>query len=389
MRLFTFFYFFLALIIYLGALPFLILFAFKKKYTQSIPARFFLYNNGPFKKNELWFHACSLGEVRALQPIIELFKGSQIAVSTTTATGFTEAKKLKVQSRYLPFEVFIPFWARESKVVVVLEAEFWYLLFAVVKARGAKLVLLNARISTKSYPKYKKMAWFYKKMFAYVDMVFVQSVADRERFYTLGAKNIEVTGNIKLAQRVELSKEYDKSDIETIVAASTHDGEEELIFEAFKASKGLKKRKLIVVPRHPERFDDVWNLMSKTFKDDVILARWSEAQNFEADILLVDAMGELNNIYNISDIAILGGAFKEDVGGHNPLEPAHFGCKIISGEHYFNQRELFKYVENLKIVSKENLTTSLINSDNLENCIVSENIDLKSIKKYINQELEK
>ena len=388
MKLFTLFYFTLATLIYLIALPFLLLFALKKKYKQSIPARFFLYKNRPFNNHDIWFHACSLGEVRALSPIIELFKDEKIAVSTTTATGYSQALKLNVQSRYLPFEIFLPFWIKKSKVVVVLEAEFWYLLFSVVKARGGHLILLNARISTKSYPKYQKMGWFYKKLFNYVDMVFVQSPEDKERFISLGVQSAEVVGNIKLAQEVSHTKEYEKSSIETLVAASTHESEEVLIFNAFKVYRASYTSKLIVVPRHPERFDAVWTLIQKEFKG-LKLARWSEAIDFNVDVLLVDTMDELNNIYRISDIAILGGAFKEDVGGHNPLEPAHFGCKILSGEHYFNQRELFKYVENLVITKNSDLSDTLLKMQAQKKCFVDEEINLERVKNYINKELEK
>jgi len=109
------------------------------------------------------------------------------------------------------------------------------------------------------------------------------------------------------------------------------------------------------------------------------LSRWSKIENFNADMILVDAMGELNNIYNISDIAILGGAFKDDVGGHNPLEPAHFSCKIITGTHFFHQKELFKYVHHVQYVESDGIYKALKNAKDLPPSIVDEKIDLQPV----------
>ena len=159
----------------MAAVPFLLLLSFKEKYRDSIPARFFLWKNPPFKKSGIWFHVCSLGESRALKPLLDLMSKEDINITTTTHTGWSESKKYSADVRYLPFELFLPFWIKKNKTVVILEAEFWYMLFAVATAKGSKVVLLNARISERSYPKYLKLRWFYKKMFEYVDIVFVQS----------------------------------------------------------------------------------------------------------------------------------------------------------------------------------------------------------------------
>ena len=383
MKPFTLLYFSLAVALHVAATPFLLLLSFKKKYREAIPARFFLIRNGRFQKNDLWFHVCSLGETRALKPVLDRLEGRDISISTITQTGHGEAEKYEVEVRYLPFESLLPFWVNKHQFLVVLEAEFWYLLFAVARARGAKVVLLNARMTERSFPKYMKMRWLYKRMFARVDKLFCQSEADKKRFEALGAKHIEVVGNIKLAQEIIHSRDYKKPRVETIVAASTHEDEEELILEAFLEYRLEQHAKLIVVPRHPERFDAVYQLLETLCNEEVTLARWSETQEFSADIILVDAMGELNNIYAISDVAILGGAFREDVGGHNPLEPAHFGCKIITGQHAFMQQELFKYVHHVQEVSKDALLEALKKTGSMEKSYVDEKIDLESIIRYL------
>jgi len=383
MRPFTLLYFFLATILYIVAIPFLLLLSVKKKYRESIPARFFLWKNPRFKKDDLWFHVCSLGEARALAPLLERLEKRELSISTITHTGHAEATKYEAEVRYLPYEALLPFWITRHRYLVILEAEFWYMLFAVAKARGSKVVLLNARMTERSFPKYMKLRWLYRRMFERVDKLFCQSEADKKRFEALGAKNIEVVGNIKLAQKIAKTENYDKPACEVIVAASTHADEEELIVEAFLEYQKERPSKLIVVPRHPERFDAVYALLHELKDEGVSLSRWSERKDFEADIVLIDAMGELNNIYAISDVAILGGAFREDVGGHNPLEPAHFGCKIITGKHAFMQQELFKYVHNVQEVASDEVLEALKRVEGMERSYVEEKIDLESIIRYL------
>ena len=381
MKPFTLVYSVVSVLLYFIALPLLVYLAFKQKYKESIPSRFFLLNNTRFSKTKaIWFHVCSLGEARALKPLLDMLPEKEICITTITQTGHAEAKKYDAELRYLPYEMFLPFWVRPQEFLVVLEAEFWYLLFAVATKRGAKLILLNARISDKSVKRYLQFAWFYKKLLANVDTLYVQSEVDKNRFIALGARNIEVIGNIKLAGEIKKSKEYKKPKEELIVAGSTHEGEEESILKAYVEYRKSADAKLVVVPRHPERFNAVYEML-KTYADNegLSLSRFSQKANFEADIVLCDMMGELNNIYAISDIAILGGAFKEDVGGHNPLEPAFFNCKIITGKHFFHQKELFKYVHHVQYVEPSEIHRALREAKELPPSMVEEKIDLESV----------
>jgi 3-deoxy-D-manno-octulosonic-acid transferase len=140
---------------------------------------------------------------------------------------------------------------------------------------------------------------------------------------------------------------------------------------------------LLVVPRHPERFAKVGELISKTALT-MSLSRWSESQALQSDIVLVDAMGELNNLYAISDVAVLGGAFAP-IGGHNPLEPAHFGCKIISGEQMFLQRELFKYVSHVQFTSLEGIAEALKNAESMPPSQINGSVDLQKVLNYLTE----
>ncbi len=376
---FAYFYTTILTIAYLFLFPFLIFFSFKKKYKISIPARFFLYKNPPFKEKKVHFHSCSLGETLSLEPLIKEFE--RVNLSVITNTGFEAAKRYKnADVRFLPYEIFLWFWLRVGKVLVVTEAELWYLLFFISKKKGAKTFLINARISDKSYKNYLKFRWFYKKIFKNIDFVFAQSQKDRKRLLSLGAKNVEVVGNIKLSQTPKVTKNYKKPKKMVIIAASTHEPEEEIIFTSWLNSK--KNSVLVVVPRHPERFDEVDELLSFRCKAEGLkYHRFSKNSTFEGDVVLVDKMGELINIYAISDLVILGGSFA-DIGGHNPLEPAYFNKPIISGKNIYNQKESYSYVDCIEIVDANSLD-EVLKKDDFKPTKIKAKVDIKKIIRKI------
>ncbi|SFZ98924.1 Lipid IVA 3-deoxy-D-manno-octulosonic acid transferase [often with also] [hydrothermal vent metagenome] len=370
----------LSFLLYLLALPFLILFSFKTKYKNSIPARFFLWKNKPLKANGIWFHSCSFGEAKAIKPLVDKLESKYLRMTSTTQTGFEAICDYTEESRYLPFEPLLFFWMKPQKALLVMEAEFWYLLFALARKRGAKTLLINARISDRSYPKYLKMLWLYKEIFKHIDEVYAQTALDKERLESLGAKNVQVIGNIKLSKLPEVTKELKKPDALLLCAASTHKGEESLILSSFSNfKKENPEAKLLVVPRHPERFDDVSesiNIFSK--KENMSWHRYSQKENLDSDIIMVDKLGELVNLYAISDIVILGGAF-EPIGGHNAAEAAQFGCKIVSGKHYFNQKDIFEAIEGIEVVEASNLSKTLLQHKLLKATKIKTRSDISSI----------
>ncbi len=387
-HIFTYIYYLLALSLYIIAIPLILYLSFKSKYKQSLPARFFLQKTPRFCKEGIWFHACSLGEAKALAPLINNISKAQVNISVITHTGFSAASAYqKADVRYLPYEIFLPFWQKRQRLLIVLEAELWYLLFLVAAQKGTKTILLNARISDRSYPKYLKMRWFYSRLFQYVDRIYVQSDVDKQRFESLGAKHIKVIGNIKLAQKVMATEHYSKPEGLTIVGGSTHEGEEKIIVDAFMTFKKVHKGRLrlVIVPRHPERFEAVAKMMQTYAKEHKLgFSRFSQDTSLDRDLILVDKMGELNNIYAISDIAVLGGAFAP-IGGHNPLEPVAFRCKIISGKQIFNQQELFKYVKHAQLVEENELAEAFAKALDMPVSSVDEKVDLYEINKLIKE----
>jgi len=376
-------------IVYTISLPYIFYLSKRKsKYKESIPARFFLKNNKPLKPNGVWFHVCSFGEARAIYPIIEKLPKEILRTTTTTTTGYDALSSKIEQSRYLPFETLLFSWIRPQKVLIVMEAEFWYLLFALAKKRGAKTMLINARMSDRSFPKYKRVSLLYKMIFSYIDEVYAQTQIDKERLKKLGAKNITVIGNIKLANIPSITKKLSKPKALLVCGASTHEGEEELILDAFvKLKRSEPNSKLVIVPRHPERFKKVSSMVEELAKfHHYSWHNYSDNEAFNSDIVVADILGELVNIYAISDIVILGGAF-EPIGGHNAAEASQFGCKIISGECYFNQRDIFAMIEGIAIVKKESLAKTLIEHKKLKNTKIINRTNIQPILKSIEKEL--
>ena len=380
MSLFALFYNFILLVVYIALIPYLFYKSKSKKYKIAIPAKFFLKNNPKFEKSGVWFHSCSMGEVRAIKPLIKEFE-EESNISVITNTGFDEAKAICKNVRFLPFEIFLPFWIVRQKVLVVMEAELWYMLFLMAKKKGAKTFLINARISDKSYKSYKMFSFFYRKIFKNIDKVFAQSDVDKKRLEELGASNVEVIGNIKLAQLPSKKLDLEKPKKCVITAASTHENEETLILSAYDKNQG----KLIIVPRHPERFEKVNILISDYIKNkDITYHKYSVKEDFDSDIILIDKMGMLNDIYAISDVVILGGAF-EKIGGHNPVEPAFFSCKIISGKNIFNQKSLFDCIKNYYLINNDELKTYLDNIKNLDKAVLTKAGSTEPIIKEINK----
>ncbi|MDR3162621.1 MAG: 3-deoxy-D-manno-octulosonic acid transferase [Helicobacteraceae bacterium] len=348
---FNFFYLFLSWSLYLVFLPFLLLASvYDKKIRVFVFKRMLLVKNPPFTKKGVWIHCASFGEARAVFTIVSSI-GGDVNITVATKAGFDEARRLypNAQTRYLPFENLLPFWTREQKALIVFDAELWYELFRSAKKRGAKTALFNARVPDKSVKTYRRFRFLFFRIFSFVDHIYAQGGIDKERLLELGAKKADILGNIKLAQKPKIKRLFDKPpDGIVTVAASTHEGEERLILEAWRES-GIGG-KILIAPRHSDRFSSVYSELKK----DCGVALFSETKNLEASVVLVDQLGILNELYAIADIAVLGGSFTL-TSGHNPLEPLFLGCTIVSGEGIEHQRSLFDEIEGVIFANKYNL----------------------------------
>jgi len=312
----------------------------------------------------IWVHAVSVGECHAANPLIKKLKEEMptatVVVSSVSETGHAEAKKsiqLADYHLYLPFDFY--FCVRHAinrakpDLVVLCEGDFWYRFLREAKKGGAVTVVVNGKVSEGSAERFAKMKFFTCRLFALIDFLCVQSDLYKERFLQMGvaAAKIAVTGNLKcdsLPKPVsneeisELKAKLNLSVDDTVVViGSTHDPEEEMLLtQLVPLLKEHPKLKVIIAPRHPERFDQVAELLAK---HNLSFGRWSQGFTGSAPTAyLIDAMGILRKCYQLADIAIVAGSFTNKVGGHNIMEPQAFGIPVIAGPYMFSQPQLIE-----------------------------------------------
>ena len=364
---FTVFYDFILCILSLLALPKLLWGLLRQgKYQKSFFARFGfgLPKLDPIENNPIfWIHAVSVGEAKAAAPLFQAMKKShtnaRFIISTTTETGQDEAKRSMPGAFhyfYLPFDFS---WIIKKvvkklcpSVVVLVESEFWYHLLKYAKKSGASVLLVNGKLSERSARRFSKLSFFSKKLFSQFDRLCLQSQNHCERFTHIGVEpeKLFVTGNLKLDQppsqkslsELDLLKQelgIEKED-RVIVVGSTHALEETWIISALqKVQKTVPKLKIILVPRHPERFDEVASCLKAL---DISVLRFSERVHKKGNesVILIDCMGLLTTCYQIAEVAVVGGSFIDKVGGHNVFEPVQYGVPTILGPSMYSQIEL-------------------------------------------------
>lgn len=324
----------------------------------------------------IWIHAVSVGEVQAAAPLVRAlgrrFPGRQRLMTTVTPTGAARVAALfgdTVRHCYIPFEtpsaVRNFFDATRPEVALVMETEIWPNLYHACGARGIPLVLVSARISPKSVRSYRKLLPLFRETLSHGIVIAAQSEADAERFRSLGARpeRTRVTGNIKfdieidpeLAERGRGFRADTFGERPVWIAASTHHREEEMVLEAHRQVRAaFPHALLLLVPRHPERFDVVRQLLERQ-EIDYVSRTGAAAVPPSAAVFLGDTMGEVPLFYSASDVAFVGGTLVP-IGGHNLLEPAALGLPVVAGPHLFNTQEianLFNRVGALTLVRDE------------------------------------
>ena len=312
-------------------------------------------------KTVLWIHAVSVGEVNASIPLVrsllDTYSNSEILVTTSTPTGskiLLDKMGARVKHQYVPLDlpaclnVFLDRW--NPKAVIVLETEIWPNILAVCKERGIFTALVNARLSEKSKDKYNVIQPLAAEALGNLNLLIAQYDSDANRFKEINTNlKIEVCGNLKFDQQVPEEMHSISSSIRdswsegeqrpTLIAASTHETEEEFVLDAFlEILEEAKDALLIIVPRHPERFETVFEYIQNR---DLSVARRSQKDDVtpETKVLLGDTMGELNFLYSVSDVAFVGGSLV-DHGGQNLLEPASLGLPLSSGKSLRNFQEI-------------------------------------------------
>ena len=307
-------------------------------------------------KKPIWVHALSVGEVLSAEPlvaeIINHFKNRKVFISVSTKTGFEIANKhfkdMADAVFFYPYDLALSVKHMAGKIdpafVVIVESDIWPNFLYEMKKRNVPVVLVNARLSQRSYRGYKRLAFFSKPVFLSFAGICTQSRKDAERFRTLGIPSgrIKITGNIKFEQTgqslpaPEIKKLRRSIHIrpsqKVILAGSTHKGEEAILSEVFlRMKKEFSELLLIVAPRDPERAGSVQRIFESAGFHTVLMKDPNKVEPGSIfDVIVVDALGVLSKLYALADVAFVGGSLVA-CGGHNPLEPAVFRKPIIFG----------------------------------------------------------
>jgi len=308
-----------------------------------------------YNKTDIWIHAVSVGETLACIPFMKKLRkvipDRTIVFSTTTYTGqkiarekFPEADRIF----YMPLDSVLcvrkVVTSLRPEIFITVETELWPALFRNLKEAGSRILVLNGRISEGSFKGYRRIKYLMADMLSSVDFFYMQDKGDAERIMALGADThkVGIMGNFKFD--IDLQEELPLNWLtgvsgKILLAASTHEGEEEILLEAFTIiKKELQGIKLILAPRHPERFNETADLIEKRGLPYIRRSSLNGKEitgRSDADIILLDTIGELSRVFSRASVAFIGGSLIPR-GGHNVMEPAYWSKPIIFGPHMNN-----------------------------------------------------
>ena len=324
----------------------------------------------PINKKVVWIHAASIGETNSVLPLIqEIIKNNQkifVLLTTTTLTSSQIVNKTGLnqnnfQHRFFPLDVqflvkkFLDYWKPET--IIFVDSEVWPNYLLEISKRNIPLMLLNGRITTKSFKRWKIFPNLSKKIFNLYDLCLTASSESEKNLKSLGAKNVKFIGNLKFC--VSASDKNDNYDLKSFFnnyfiwcAASTHRGEEEIILRTHNLLKNKINNLLtIIIPRHIIRSKEVYDICNKLNLKGQIVSK-SEDIIEKSEILIINSIGEMTKyFYNCKSIFMGKSLSKKliKVGGQNPIEPAKCGCKIYHGPYVSNFREIYNYLNKKEI----------------------------------------
>ncbi len=346
----------------------------KDKYAAGFWQRFgylpkFEHNGKPV----IWLHCVSVGETNAARPLVEEltehYSEYRLVISTTTKTGQTLARELYQNKAdfifYFPFDwcftVQRALQHMRPNIVLIMETELWFNFIREAGKSGTQVFIVNGRLSEKSLNRYMWIKKTMRRVFYYIDLAIMQGYEDADRLMRLGIRGnkIKITGNIKFDQKPLESENHltaffqerfgIKGESPLIVAASTHAPEEKWILEAFREvyKSGMTNLpRLLIAPRHPERFDEVAELVNQTGFNWIKRTAPLSFDDELADVILLDTIGELRSVYPLAKIVFVGGSLIPH-GGQNVLEPAIEHNAIVTGCYTMNFAEIIRtFVEN-------------------------------------------
>src|SRR5215470_5373200 len=308
----------------------------------------------------VWIHGASVGEVLASAALIERLRALNIRILLTSGTVTSAAIVAKrfppdIIHQYVPYDSpryvarFLDHW--RPSLALFIESDLWPNLILQSAARRLPMVLINGRMSHRSFPRWRRMHGTISTLLEKFDVCLAQSPTDAERFAALGCRSVVTTGNLKLdvpappadSDRLERLMSLTRGR-PVVVAASTHPGEEEILIETHKALAGFFPRLLtVIVPRHPDRGPPIWRLVDAAGLKAGLRSR-DEMPNATTDIYVADTLGELGLFYRLSGIVFMGGSLVTH-GGQNPIEAIKLGAAIVHGPHVFNFRDVYEALD--------------------------------------------
>ena len=319
----------------------------------------------------VWFHGASVGEIMSVLPVINEFEKkksiNKILITTSTLSASKIIEKIrfkKVVHQFFPIDhiffskKFLNFW--KPNLAIFIESEIWPSMFKNLKKRNIPLILLNARITSKSFNRWSKIKKFSKSIFNLISVAYPQNNETKFFLKKLNVKNIRLIGNLKFIQNKKLGENNNEKEkklfkqfkkYKTFVAASTHPTEEMI---AAKTHLLLKKKNknfiTIIIPRHVQRTNEIISELKK-LKLKIVVHSSKNKNLRNTDIYIVDTFGESKKFYKIASTVFVGGSMINR-GGQNPLEPARYGTKILHGPNVGNFKEIYDYLNSLNISSK-------------------------------------
>jgi 3-deoxy-D-manno-octulosonic-acid transferase len=333
--------------------------------------------------NGIVVHAASVGEVIALKPFISQllnhYAELPITITTFTPTGSAQVQKLfadKVQHCYLPldniFSTTLFLQRLKPKAMIFMETELWPNLIAQCENNHIKLMLVNARLSDKSMHSYQKLAWLITPTIRRFGKILTQSQVNQDNYLAMGASTemCALSGNLKFDVSLNNDVATKQQKLSTLLVekrkiwliASTHAGDETLALNAFEQIKQQdSKALLIIVPRHPERFEQVAKL-AQDAGNHVLRRSQKQLVKLNTNVWIIDTLGELLAACSLADVVTMGGSFS-NVGGHNPLEPALFHKPVVVGPNMSNFKEILAQLKSeqgiVQIIENEDMTQAL------------------------------
>lgn len=340
-----------------------------EKYREGLPERLGRVRElkGRNGRPVIWVHAVSVGEVLAVSRLVKAldaeFPEYFVVVSTTTRTGQAVARERFGSDRVFYSPLDVPWAVRahlealKPRMLVLAESEFWpNLLFGCFR-RGIPVAVVNARVSDRSWPRYRRLRALWRLILKRLSLVLAQSELDAERLRQLGCEDVRVAGNLKFDVRsgadsaaVKLIEEL-RGDLRLVVAGSTLEGEEAALLEAWPEMLSADpKLAMVIAPRHPERFGAVVELLERSGVPWRRRSAMGKAFLRPGEVVLLDSMGELATVYSMAAVAFVGGSLVP-AGGHNPLEPAQFGVPVVMGDHYANFVSIVDWMADKKAIA--------------------------------------